>query len=490
MKSLLAALAALLLLPCPGGEVEILCTTDLHGCVHARAEEFAALAPLLRKNPAAIRIDCGDTLQGTLLSRLSGGRIMISLLNELEYDVWVPVNHDFEFGPEPLVSAAREFRGATLGAEFARDGFRPGAWTLLARNGYRIAVTGMTDPKMPSRLLPGSGWSFESNRDALRRIMPEILAAEPDLIVLAWHSGPYTPPGTMFRFLAEFPEIDLVLAGHSHEEEPGRGISGAWFVQAGRYAGCFARITAEFDDRNGRLLRIRSELVRPDPSQPPDAGTTRVLEPFLRAYRPVAEKVLAVTEQPLRLPEKGDNTAPICRLGAEAMRDATGADAALFSVSALPEIGIPAEVTNAELFRLLPYENELCTVKLTGEEFARLVKEIGAASRRGRSVFRFSGVDVECRAEGGRHVPAPPEKLTLAVTAYTLTVTPVLKQKLETGAFRRTGPMGRRGRPRPTQRPEGGAHWTLRRKTGPEETAAPLGETYGRTKAPGHRKDE
>ncbi|MBS1455200.1 MAG: hypothetical protein HP002_17665, partial [Lentisphaeria bacterium] len=201
MKSLLAALAALLLLPCPGGEVEILCTTDLHG----RAEEFAALAPLLRKNPAAIRIDCGDTLQGTLLSRLSSGRIMISLLNELEYDVWVPGNHDFEFGPEPLVSAAREFRGATLGAEFARDGFRPGAWTLLARNGYRIAVTGMTDPKMPSRLLPGSGWSFESNRDALRRIMPEILAAEPDLIVLAWHSGPYTPPGTMFRFLAEFP---------------------------------------------------------------------------------------------------------------------------------------------------------------------------------------------------------------------------------------------------------------------------------------------
>ena len=94
-------------------------------------------------------------------------------------------------------------------------------------------------------------------------------------------------------------------------------------------------------------------------------------------------------------------------------------------------------------------------MKLTGEEFARLVKEIGAASRRGRSVFRFSGVDAECRAEGGRHVPAPPEKLTLAVTAYTLTVTPVLKQKLETGAFRRTGPMGRRGRPRPYAKTEG-----------------------------------
>ena len=74
----------------------------------------------------------------------------------------------------------------------------------------------MTDPKMPARLMPDSGWTFRPNRDALRGIMPEVLAAKPDLIVLAWHSGIYTPPGTMFRFLSEFPEIDLVLAGHSH----------------------------------------------------------------------------------------------------------------------------------------------------------------------------------------------------------------------------------------------------------------------------------
>ena len=415
-------------------EIEILCTTDVHG----RAEAFARLAPILRKNPDAIRIDCGDTLQGTLLSRHSRGEIMTALLNELAYDVWVPGNHDFEFGPEALVRAARDFRGKTLGGDFQRPGFEPEAWTLFERNGRRVAVIGMTDPKMPTRLLPDSGWRFEANRDALKRIMPELLAAKPDLIVLAWHAGLYTPPGTMFRFLAEFPEIDLVLAGHSHEEKRGFRVAGAWFVQAGRYAECVGRVRAVFDDETGKLERITSELLRPGDDDVSDAETERVLQPFLERYRPYAETVIATTEEPLRLPEKRENTAPICRIGAEAMRRAAGSDAALFSASALPQFEISRTVTNAGLFTLLPYENELCTVELTREELAELLTWLGAASRRGRSVFAFSGLKV---VEDGKHWSAPdaPEKLTLAFTNYSLVSIPMLREKMESGAYRLLG---------------------------------------------------
>jgi len=408
-----------------GGEVEILCTTDVHG----RAEEFAALAPLLRSNPAAIRIDCGDTLQGTLFARLNDGRVMIDLLNAFGYNVWVPGNHDFEFGDAALTGAAKRFNGKTLGAEYRNKAFRPAAWTLFERGKYKIAVVGMTDPKMPERLLPGSGWEFEPNREALARIMPEVLAAKPDLIVLAWHSGLYTPEGTMFRFLAEFPEIDLVLGAHSHEEVPGKRVAGAWFVQAGRYADCIAKVTAEFDDVTGKLRRIRSELVRPPEHAPPDMQAERVIAPYRKEYEPVATQVIAFAKQPLRLPEKGDNTAPVCRLGAEAMRAAAKTDAALFSVSALPEFEIPARVTPAGLFKLLPYENELCTVTLSGAEFEALVKETGEASRRGRSVFRFSGVGVNYAKRSEWRARNVPNTLTIAVTDYTLLTSPALRGK-------------------------------------------------------------
>lgn len=438
MKHLPLALLLLLLVRfTPAGfasEVEILCTTDIHG----RAEALIRLAPILRKNPDALRIDCGDTMQGTLLSRHSDGQIMTALLNELRYDVWIPGNHDFEFGPEALIRAAREFRGKTLGAEFQRTGFKPSAWVLFERNGHRVAVIGMTDPKMPNRLLSDSGWTFQANRDALREIMPELLAAKPDLIVLAWHAGLYTPPGTMFRFLAEFPEIDLVLAGHSHEEKRGFRVAGAWFVQAGRYAQCVARIRARFDDDTGELERITSELLRPEEDSPGDAEAEQVLRPFLERYKPYAETVIATTKEPLRLPEKRENTAPICRIGAEAVHRAAGSDAALFSVSALPQFEIPCTVTNEGLFTLLPYENELCTVELTREELAELLTWLGAANRRGRSVFAFSGLNV---VQNGKRWSAPgaPERLTLALSTYSLTSTPLLREKLDSGAYKLTG---------------------------------------------------
>ena len=418
-----------------GGEVEILCTTDVHG----RAEEFAALAPLLQSNPAAIRIDCGDTLQGTLLSRLDDGRVMIDLLNAFGYDAWIPGNHDFDFGDAALVGAARRFKGKTLGAEYRKGSFLPAAWTLFERGGRRIAVIGMTDPKMPERLLPGSGWEFKPNREALARIMPDVLAAKPDLIVLAWHSGLYTPEGTMFRFLAEFPEIDLVLGAHSHEEVPGKPVAGAWFVQAGRYAGCVARVTAEFDDATGKLRRIRSELARPPENAPRDPEAEQILAPRRKEYEPLAAQTVAVTKEPLKLPEKGDNSAPVCRLGAEAMRSALNTDAALFAVSALPEIEIPAQVTPAGLFKLLPYENELCAVTLTRAEFEALVKETGEAAKRGRSVFRFSGIEVAAPKRGEWRAANVPEKLTVAVTVYTLLTSPALRGKLESGDCRRSG---------------------------------------------------
>ncbi|MDR0932683.1 MAG: metallophosphoesterase [Victivallales bacterium] len=411
----------------PASEIEIDYTTDMHG----RIDAFLRLAPLLRKNPDAIRIDCGDTLQGTLLSRHSNGQIMIALLNQLAYDIWIPGNHDFEFGADSLIKAAQQFRGKTLAAEFRRAEFQPEAWTLIERKGHKIAVIGMTDPKMAQRLLPDSGWEFESNRDALRKIMPQVLASQPDLIVLAWHSGIYTPQENMFRFLADFPEIDLVLGGHSHEENTGRKIAGAWFVQAGRYAACFAKIRVIFDDDNGKLQRITSELIRPGDNAPIDIKAKLSIRPFEKAYYPYANTLIAKLAQPLQLPEKNDDRTPICKIGAEALKIAAQSDAAMFSVSAMPQFFAPRELTNAGLFTLLPYENELCTVELTKSEFTEMLNELQIANRHGRTVFSFAGVDVRKTKTKWIASDNTPAKLTLAITTYTLTSNPLLRKKME-----------------------------------------------------------
>ena len=90
MKLLLLPLLLLAaLIPARSAELELYCTTDLHG----HADRLAALGGALRQGgDAVLRVDVGDTAQGTLLSQFSGGRIMIESLNALNFDCWIPGN--------------------------------------------------------------------------------------------------------------------------------------------------------------------------------------------------------------------------------------------------------------------------------------------------------------------------------------------------------------------------------------------------------------
>lgn len=111
MKISLTILLWVLLLPLGGAELNIFCTADLHG----RADNLAKLAPALRPGGEnALRIDVGDTVQGTLLSQFSDGKIIIESLNALNFDLWVPGNHDFEFGFDRFNELAKHFRGVVL----------------------------------------------------------------------------------------------------------------------------------------------------------------------------------------------------------------------------------------------------------------------------------------------------------------------------------------------------------------------------------------
>ena len=155
MKCFAILLAALQLFLLAGAELEILCTADLHG----RLEKMPSLGSVLRTGGAeALRIDCGDTVQGSSISRHSNGKGMIALLNLFGCDVWVPGNHDFEFGRDNLLGLVRSFQGAVLAADWKDPA--AGKWKLFERNGVRCAVIGMTDPKMAQRVLPGSGLEF------------------------------------------------------------------------------------------------------------------------------------------------------------------------------------------------------------------------------------------------------------------------------------------------------------------------------------------
>ena len=406
-----------------GAELEILCTTDLHGRLDTMPQLGAALRSGGKK---ALRIDCGDTVQGSSFSRHNGGRAMIAMLNLYGYDVWIPGNHDFEFGRGTLLGLMRDFRGTVLAADWAEPS--AGRWKLFERSGVRCAVIGMTDPKMAQRVLPGDGLEFRGVRSALNALMPEVRAARPDVVVLAWHNGLYSSVGALSTFLRDFPEIDLVLGGHTHEEHAGERVGRAWYVQPGSHAASAARIRVEVDDDTRKIRRIRSELLRPDRKNS-DPAALRLLEPYRSAWRGESCRPFVRLKEPLRQPREREYQFAFGRIGGSALRRATGADAALFTMR-IGSRSIGPEVTREELFRLIPYENRVCTIELSGKEFRRFAEEQFELAKRWKRIPAFTGVTVSVNRAGKISGVNAPERLTLALADYALVSSRVLKPLL------------------------------------------------------------
>lgn len=423
MKYFAILSAALVVFLLSGAELEILSTTDLHG----RLETMPQLGYALRSGgKEALRIDCGDTVQGSSISRHSGGEAMIAMLNLYGYDIWVPGNHDYEFGRDTLLGLVRSFRGTVLAADWVEP---PAVqWKLFERNGVRCAVIGMSEPKMAQRVLPGDGFKFRGAHSALTALMPEVRAARPDVVVLAWHNGLYSSVGALSAFLRDFPEIDLVLGGHSHEEHPGERAGRAWYVQSGSHAAAVARIRIEVNDDTRKILRIRSELLRPDPERP-DPEALRLLEPCRAAWRKDFFRPFVRLKEPLRRPKAREYGSAFGRIGGEALRRATGAEAALFAVRSGSRVLGP-EVTREALFRLLPYENRVCTIALSRKELRRFAEEQFELAKRWKRIPVFTGVTVSVSRAGKVADVKAPERLTLALTDYTLVSSRVLKPLL------------------------------------------------------------
>ena len=423
---LAAAALAALLSACPAGRpgrtLAILQTSDLH-CEPGHPGSprgFLKLAPLLDKlaaesgGPAnVLRVDCGDAFQGTALGSHNQGAAAAAFLNHARYDVFVPGNHDFDFGTAALAARLKELKPDILAANLELDGpagalVKP--WKLYERGGARVAVIGLTSPFLGFWLWGDAqrGYRTCSFEAALDKVMPEVLAARPDLVVVAAHQGLYLskrlPPGNdLWELAKKWPRINLILGGHSHQEFPGKRVAfDAWYVQPGSRAEFLAAVKVELDA--GGVKSISSRLVGPGRDGAVDGKLAALLKPALAAVDAQEREVVGKLEREL----KGEG--PVGDFLGAAMAKAAGTTGAMVGVA--PTAALPAgPVSRSALRRLQPFEDTVVVLSLSGAELAAVVEEqrLRGKGDVGAPPLRLWGV----RAD-----PAATGRLDIAFSSY------------------------------------------------------------------------
>jgi len=390
-------------------------------------------------------LDSGDEFQGSIESNMEQGAPVVQVLNGLGLQAAAVGNHEFDFGLEALKARMSEALYPYLAANIFQKGTKTLASfpntrprTIFTLGGIRVGVIGLTTQDTPTttRTHNVRELDFGDLKSTTLSEAASLRREGAQVIVLNAHVGlkcergrvypghsfrkPTDPQGEcgekdeLVRLLKSLPAgtVDAVVAGHSHQIVH-HWVAGVPVIQGGASGRYLNLIHIAFDPVSGKVVREKSQIEGPIPvcerifknqndcngDRPPprngrgplvesnfrgrtiepDPSIVKLLEPvFLRSE---AESKRRIAEAARPLEHERYRESAMGNVITDAFRDATGAQIAIMNSGGIRSPLEQGPITYGDVFRALPFDNALMTMKLTGDELKLLLRIIYSGSR-------------------------------------------------------------------------------------------------------------
>jgi 5'-nucleotidase / UDP-sugar diphosphatase len=369
LKSMLLVtllLAAFFLTGATQTHIVLMHTNDIHG--HVLPENgvggLAVIAAIVKQQHPDILLDAGDMFTGTLVSDTFYGESVMAVMNRMGYRASILGNHEFDYGLKTLRDRVRQARFPVLSANVVLPYDDVRKTRVIPIKGIRFGLVGLTTEETPTTTHPKNvrDVQFLDVVRTLEQILPSLKKAS-DFVIVIGHLS----PAEELRIARAFPEIRLIVSGHSHTElqQPIHG-SNALIVRTGSYGRFVGRVDLDFEDRT--LKKLSTQLIEAK-GVPPDPEALQAVEPYRAKVERQMNTVLGeATASFSRVVQEGG---ALLNLVTDAYRARTGAQIALTNTGGI-RTSLPAgPITYGKLFEILPFENTLVTMKITGAQLKR-----------------------------------------------------------------------------------------------------------------------
>lgn len=411
-----AVFSLLILFSCTGQQsrkVVLLETTDVHGMVLPydyieKKESGFSLAGIegyivqkgLKKEEMVL-LDNGDNLQGqpteyyyNFIDTISPHLNSI-ILNYMQYDAGTVGNHDIETGHRVYDRVRKEYKFPLLAAnavdlKTGKPYFEP--YTIVKRNGIRIAVLGLVTPSIPDWLPPElySGMEFRDMVETARKWMPVILNEKPDLVVGLFHSGwdkNYDPGKNNYHsengsaaVAYNVPGFDVIFTGHDHGTACDKIVNIAGdtvlVLDGGSRAEKIARadITIPAKKVKGRYHFSSTGTLINVKDYWPDEKYLSFLSGYDKIIRGYVDKVIGESKATISSRDSYFGSSAFTDLIHRIQLEVSGADIS-FAAPLSFDVEIPeGKITVGDMFKLYRFENMLYTIVLTGAEIRKYLE--------------------------------------------------------------------------------------------------------------------
>ncbi len=338
-----------------------------------------------------VLLDAGDFLQGDNAAYYFNyidtetEHLYARMAKYMKYDAVVVGNHDIEAGHAVYDRMKKELSMPFLAANAVRDNNGKAyfqEYTILQKNGLKVAVIGFTNPNMKGWLSPEiwSGMTFTDLMECAQGVVDKVIAKEnPQVVIVATHSGSGAGDGSSLEsqgrdLLYSLKGVDFLICAHDHrpyvEQKDGMVL-----LNSGSHCRNLShgKITVTMKDGAVESKSIYGDLVTIDK----DKVDTTMREAFRADY----EAVKAFTLQ-----EVGRLDMPL------STRDAYIGMSDYMNL--IHTIGLscePAQLSFAapltfngyvnegtliynDLFTIYPYENQLFVVRMTGRQILKYLE--------------------------------------------------------------------------------------------------------------------
>lgn len=318
----------------------------------------------------------GDILQGTPLSTVFQGKPDIECFNAIGIDAMTVGNHEFDFGLENFLALkkAAQFPILSSNIVYKADGkllCQP--WTSIeVAPGINLSIIGVTTEQLLTSTKASNVAALDVT-DAIKAVSEcyEQVSTEGPVLLLS-----HCPAATDELIAQANPGLAALIGGHDQILLNPRKLVGAVPVyqafEKGRYLGrlelSIDPVTKKTTEELWNYLPVSAQI----PADPTVAAIVAEYSSQLDArFKEVignAEVFFDGERERIRYQETN-----LGNLVTDIMRDTTGVMIAVLNGGALRSSIDEGPITVEEVFKAMPYSNEIVVTELTGEEIMQVL---------------------------------------------------------------------------------------------------------------------
>jgi len=402
-------------------QLQILTVNDFHGALVENGKNTGAakLVQFLHEAKAELPegtliVSAGDMFQGSSDSNLLFGKSVVAVMNYAGFDAMTLGNHELDWGIDVLKQriAQSDFSYVCANLLDKRTGktadfVKP--YTIMERSGVKIGMIGIATPETVFKVNPKliASYTFADPVQTVNALVPVLQQQGVDLIVVVSHLSAFSKEngevdGDAVDLVWKTKGISAVVSGHSHQMVSAM-VNGVAVVQAGYGGRAVGKVELLYDKANRQIDDSSVAVIKlPYPDLAADPEVQALLEEGQQEVAAVKGVVVGQNERALDHDRNVRDETLLGQWATDQMRQTAQADVAFQNMGGLRTGLAQGTVTMGNLYEIMPFDNTLVTVTMTGEQIRKALEQ--GLWNENAGVIQYSGLKVVCDMESRQMV--------------------------------------------------------------------------------------